>query len=42
VTKLQQSVPPATPVPQSAGDAIGTIQQLSSSISTSGQHLVAH
>jgi hypothetical protein len=42
VTKLQQSVPPSTPVPQSPADAINTIQQLSSSIATSGQKLVSH
>ena len=42
VNKLQQSVPPATPVPQSPADAINTVQQLSSSIATSGQKLVSH
>jgi hypothetical protein len=39
VTKIQQSAPPA---PQSPPDAIGTVQQISTSIQTAGQHLVSH
>jgi hypothetical protein len=41
VTQLQKSVPPAASLPQSPADAIGTIQQLSTSIATSGQKLVS-
>jgi hypothetical protein len=42
VTTLQQSVPPAAPVPQSPADAINTIQQLGSAIVNSGPKLVSH